>query len=84
MESERDLNIQIQIPSDIFSYRILKKIAALRVAFSSSCGRLQPSAATVGPFGPTYMFFLWEIFFMGNFFWRDKILLKINPRKKIW
>ena len=29
-----------------------RKIAALWAAFSSSCGGLQPSAATVGTFGP--------------------------------
>ena len=29
-----------------------RKIAPLRAAFSSSCGGQQPSAATVGPFGP--------------------------------
>ena len=29
-----------------------RKIAALRAAFSGSCGGLQPSAASVGPFGP--------------------------------
>ena len=30
----------------------IRKSAGLRPAFSSSCGGLQPSAATVGPFGP--------------------------------
>ena len=33
-----------------------RKIAALRAAFSSSCGGLHPSAAPVRPFGTTYMF----------------------------
>ena len=33
-------------------YIQLEKIAAIRAAFSSSCGGLQPSAATVRPFGP--------------------------------
>ena len=30
-----------------------EKIAALWAGFSSSCGGLQPSTATVGPSGPT-------------------------------
>ena len=30
----------------------LEKLLAFGAAFSSSCGGLQPSAATVGPFGP--------------------------------
>ena len=36
-----------------FSFIVItKKIATLWAAFSSSWGGLQPSAATVGPFGP--------------------------------
>ena len=33
-------------------YSYTRKVAVLR-AFSNSCGRLQPSASSVGPFGPT-------------------------------
>ena len=32
--------------------KVTRKIAALRAAFSSSCGRLQPLAAWWGPLGP--------------------------------
>ena len=42
-----DINICVKF---IFIYT--RKIAALRAAFSSSCGGLQPSAAMVGPLGP--------------------------------
>ena len=36
----------------IWSFKRTRKIAALRAAFSSSCGGLQPSAAPMRPFGP--------------------------------
>ena len=48
---------------------ILEKL--LRPTFSSSCGGLQPLAATVGPFGPSKKIFRgkfgWEIFFQDDF-----------------
>ena len=36
----------------VLKFKETRKIAALRAAFTSSCGGLQPSAAPVGPFGP--------------------------------
>ena len=44
-----DPEMMIQV---IVALMCTRKIAALRAAFPSSCGGLQPSAATVGPFGP--------------------------------
>ena len=72
------------------SLKSTTKIAALRVAFSSSCGGLQSLAATVGPFGATFVFscgkkICVEIFFLQNFFLRkiNSVGKKILVRKKI-
>ena len=46
---------------------VTRKITALRVTFSSSCGGLQPLAATVGPFGPN-----------NSALWAQLKMLKIN------
>ena len=55
-----------------------RKIATLRAAFFSSCGGLQPSAATVGPFGPSQDHFSGNVlnldFFHQNFFLLQKVL----------
>ena len=37
-----------------------RKITALRAASYTSRGELQPSTATVGPFGPSFVFILRE------------------------
>ena len=54
----------------LLSYE-LEKLPTYGRLFSSFCGRLQPSAATVGPFGPSILFF-WREKFLAKFFLSNK------------
>ena len=46
--------------------KTLEKLPPYVRLFSSSCGGMQPLATTVGPFGPTSVFFWREKFLAGS------------------
>ena len=59
---------------------ILEKLPPYGRFFSISFGELQPLAATVGPFGPTFVFSLGKQFLVEKNVWRKQILAE----KKLW